>query len=923
MPDADETAVTPPGRATGAAPLAAPADGWHAVSSDVVLEALETSHEGLDEAEAVRRRGIFGPNVLQAQEQAGALTILWRQVRSPMIYVLLVSAALALLMGKTVDGLVVLGVVVVNAIIGFVQEYRAGRAIQALRRMVPESATVIRSGTRRGLPSAELVRGDMVVLDPGDKVPADLRLLSIRSLRTDESMLTGESIPVPKACGLLDPSLTLPDRRNLAFGGTLVVSGSAVGVVVSTGSTTELGRISTMLEETEQLETPLVRQLEVVARWLALGIVAVALVLLAVGMARGYAIVDAVLVAVTLAVAAIPEGLPAIVTIALAIGVQRMARRQALIRSLPAAETLGGTTVICTDKTGTLTRNEMTVRAIRTPSGMHDVGGVGYEPVGRILTRGSDGDGIGPEVEVVLRAAVLASDAEVRQEPRGWVVSGDPTEGALVVAAAKAGLDAGEVRRAFPRLDAIPFESERRLMASLNQDPGGGRAIFVKGAPEAIIARCCPDATDLSADVEDLASQGMRMLAVATCAAPADLDRLDWDDLEDLTFLGLVGMIDPPRPEAIEAIHRCNRAGITVKMITGDHRSTALAIGRELGLVGPGQEGAAGAHLEGMPPEELAALAARENVFARVAPEHKLALVRALQSQGHVVAMTGDGVNDAPALKQADIGIAMGLTGTAVARGAADIVLADDNFASIAAAVEEGRRVYDNLIKSLAFVIPTNIGLALILLVAVTAFPMAGGHPLLPLTPTQTLWINLVAAVALALPLAFEAMEPNVMSRPPRSRDEPLLDRFVLFRSVVVAVVMTAGALLLFTWEHRAQSAMGTAPELVLREAQTMAVTTVVLFQIFYLLNCRSLTDSLLEIGLFSNPAVYGGIAVTLILQGAFIYAPWMNTLFGTAPLGFIDLGESILMAMVVLPVITVEKRWRRARRADRTSTRG
>jgi magnesium-transporting ATPase (P-type) len=437
--------------------------------------------------------------------------------------------------------------------------------------------------------------------------------------------------------------------------------------------------------------------------------------------------------------------------------------------------------------------------------------------------------------------------------------------------------------------------------------------IFVKGAPEAVLARC-PGAGDHAAEVEALAAGGMRVLAVATRAAEAGVESLNEADLDGLTFLGLVGMIDPPRPEAIEAIRRCHGAGITVKMITGDHRSTALAIGRELGLVRGDQGAALGADLEGLTPDEVRDLAARENVFARVAPEHKLALVRALQSQGHVVAMTGDGVNDAPALKQADIGVAMGLTGTAVARDSADIVLADDNFASIAAAVEEGRRVYDNLVKSLAFIIPTNLGLALILLVAVTAFPILDGHPVLPLTPTQTLWINLVAAVALALPLAFEAMEPNVMSRPPRPRDEPLLDRFVVFRSVVVAVIMTVGALALFVWEIRTESAAGRPLAIVLREAQTMAVTTVVLFQIFYLLNCRSLVDSLLEIGLFTNPVVYLGIAVTLLLQVAFVYAPWMNTLFGTAPLGLGDLAESVLVASVVVPVISVEKAWRRRR---------
>jgi len=895
---------------------------WHAVPLEEVMLELGSSSAGLGDDEARHRLAVDGPNLLQQVEGASIFEILWRQISSPMIYVLIASGMLALLMGKTVDGLVVLGVVVVNALIGFVQEYRAGRSIRALMDIVPRTASVLRSGVRRTVPAAELVRGDVVVLEPGDKVPADLRLLTLRSLRVDESMLTGESLPVSKVLHVLEPDAALGDRRNLAFGGTLVVSGAGTGVVFTTGSGTELGRISELLQQADPLETPLVRQLAVVGRWLAVGIVTVAALLLALGIARGYPLVDAFLVAVTLAVAAIPEGLPAIVTIALAIGVQRMAKRNAVIRSLPAAETLGGTTVICSDKTGTLTRNEMTVQALRTRGATYEVEGVGYEPTGRIVATEATGAADAADLEELLTAGLLASDANLEQREGAWRIIGDPTEGALVVAASKGALDPAARRAAWPRLDVVPFESERRFMATLNQRPGGaGRVIFLKGAPEVVLDRCADlnpgEQAATLGYVEVFASRGLRVLAMAARDSDADTTLIDEAELYGFQLLGLAGMIDPPRPEAIAAIERCHRAGIAVKMITGDHRATAVAIGRQLHLMRDGAQGVNGPELERLSESQLADLAARENVFARVAPEHKLALVRALQSRGHVVAMTGDGVNDSPALKQADIGIAMGITGTAASKEAADIVLADDNFATIAAAVEEGRRVYDNLLKSLAFVLPTNLGLALILLIAVTTFPMVGGHPLLPMTPTQTLWINLVAAVALALPLAFEAMEPNLMRRPPRPPGEPLLGRFVLFRSVLVAILMSVGSIGLFLYEYRLETRLGAPAAVALREAQTMAVTTVVLFQVFYLLKCRSLRDSMFRIGVFSNPYIYIGIGVLAVLQLAFVYLPVLNTLFGTAPLNADALLKTLLVAMTVLPVISAEKWWRRRRDAQ------
>jgi len=880
---------------------------WHATPAGEVLEALASHEDGLDADDAARRLAAHGPNVIPLAGADGALRVLVRQINNPLIWVLIGAGALAIALGKRIDGVVVLGVVVANALIGFVQEFRAGRAIEALIQMVPDSATVFRKGARLTVPAAELVPGDVVQLGSGDKVPADVRLLDVRNLQIDEAALTGESVPVAKGAAPVDPESTIADRFSMAYGGTLVTYGTGTAVVVATGGATELGRISSLLEGASKLETPLTQAMARVATWLTVAISAVAALLIAVGLARGYPFVDAVLAGIALAVGAIPEGLPAIITIALAIGVQRMARRHAVIRRLPAVETLGSTTVVCTDKTGTLTRNEMTVQELWTPTGgVYRLTGVGYSPEGELF-RGGDSVAESPaDVQALVRSAVLCSDAAVALEDGGWRVHGDPTEGALIVAARKAGGDPEALRRRRPRLDVISFESERQFMATLHAGE-----ILLKGAPEVILARCDHvDADAFHAEVESMATQGMRVLAVARRAHPgSSLDEGDVDGGFEL--LGLQGMIDPPRPEAIEAVAACHRAGINVKMITGDHRVTAEAIARDLGLLDEDQHGLTGTELARLSDAELAVAVKRTNVFARVAPEHKLRLVTALQAQGEVAAMTGDGVNDAPALKQANIGVAMGITGTAVSKEAADIVLADDNFASIAAAVEEGRRVYDNLVKALAFVLPTNVGFALVILLSVLFFPIEDGVPLLPMEPAQLLWINLVATVALALPLAFEAKEPDLMLRPPRRPDAPILSRFILVRTVIVAALMTAGAIGLFLWEYYVEVDRGVPSATALAEAQTTAVTTVILFQIFYLLNCRSLRDSVLTIGLWTNPTVYAGIAALLLLQLGFVYLPFMNEVFGSAPLALDAWLAAALVSAVVLPVISLEKRVR------------
>jgi Ca2+-transporting ATPase len=932
---------------------------WHRLDPDAALAILHTTECGLSRAEAASRLRQYGPNALPQARREGPLELLWRQIATPLVWVLILSGFVAMLVDPidgTKHGLVIFAVVVLNTLIGFAQEWKANRAIASLSRMVPESVTVLRDARRETIPAAELVPGDVILLAGGDRVPADLRLLAARNLRSEEAALTGESVPVDKSVAPVASDAVLGDRRCMLFAGTLVTSGAGTALVVETGDATELGRISAMLRETTDLETPLTRALAEIGRGLTVAIVVVAVAMLAVGAWRSMhetgvglapALRETAIFAIALAVGAIPEGLPAIVTIALAIGVRRMASRRAVVRRLPAVETLGSTTVICSDKTGTLTRNEMVVQELWTPaSGAFVVSGVGYEPCGGLARAGASVQDVPRDVHDLVLSGALCNDAALAREGEAWCIVGDPTEGALVVSAEKLGIRVDAARARFPRRDAIPFESENQFMATLHA-PGplrdGDGCILVKGAPEVVVARCgtaagAPlDAQVVLGEVERLAALGMRVLAIAARPLPADRVAVELDDVsEGLTLLGLQGMIDPPRTEVIEAVRLCQQAGITVKMITGDHPVTALAIGVQLALVSAAEADAVTGHALGsMRDEDLAEVAGSRNVFARVAPEHKLRLVRVLQGRSEVVAMTGDGVNDAPALKQANIGVAMGIAGTSVARDAAHIVLADDNFASIAAAVEEGRRVYDNLVKSLAFVLPTNLGLAMVLMVAVALAPfgdvvkLVDGQPhvvrelLLPMLPTQLLWINLVATVALALPLAFEAKEHDVMRRPPRRPGRPVLSRFVILRTLVAATLMCAGAIGLFLWEYQRELPGGAAPHGALHhagllaEAQTMAVTTMIMFQIFYVLNCRSLRGTMRSIGVFSNPMIFLGIGVLLVLQAAFVYAPPMHAIFGSAALAPADLLLATLVGAIILPVISIEK-WDRNRRAAR-----
>lgn len=898
---------------------------WHARSRDEVLKELDTSADnGLETGEVRERLEKYGPNVLEKSSGDGVLGLLWRQINDPLIYVLLVSGALAIGLGKIVDGAVVLSVVVINTIIGFAQEYKASKDIEALTDLVPKETTVLRDGHRTTVEAPQIVPGDVILLESGDKIPADARLLSARNLQIEEAALTGESVPVYKETDPVFEGASLGERTSMVYGGTLVTSGTGHAVVTATADETELGRISEMLDEATDVETPLTSQVATAGKWITGVILAVAVLLFAVGYLRGYPLVDAVLSAIALAVAAIPEGLPAIITISLAIGVRRMAGRRAAIRYLPAAETLGGATVICSDKTGTLTKNEMTVKKLWTPGveEPYELSGVGYEPNGELT--GADANGKLPgDLKELLLAGVLCNDARLSQDDGAWRIHGDPTEGALVVSARKLGLQERESREEYPRKEAIPFESERQYMAILNKIGDREQKVYIKGAPEVILERCNRiagggelDREAVTGRIRDMANEGLRVLAFAARLIEEPLEELT-DDATDrgFEFLGLQGMIDPPREEAIEAVGKSQEAGITVKMITGDHAGTAAAIGRQLGLIGEDEKAVTGLELDGLSDEELSRVASTTNVFARVAPEHKLRLVNSLQAQGEVVAMTGDGVNDAPALKQADIGTAMGITGTDVSKEAADVILTDDNFASITAAVEEGRRVYDNIKKSYAFILPTNVGQGLLVLLAVMFFPIINGVPLLPIQPTQILWVNMVVAITLALPLAFEALEPDTMSRPPKDPKAPIIDRLVLGRTLLVGVLMALAGIGLFLVEYYGRTGGGVAANVALAEAQTMAVTTIMFFQVFYLLNSRSLLYSAREVGLWTNKWIYAGIGALLLLQFGFVYLPFMNILFHTAPLGLAEWGQAFAVGLIVLPVMSLEK-WLRKRQA-------
>jgi len=884
---------------------------WHALTPAETLAHLHCDAEGLTETEAERRRTQYGPNRLRPPYRRGPLGRFLLQFHNVLIYVLIGAAVITAFLEHWIDAAVIIGVVIINAIIGFVQEGKAERALDAIRNMLSLRASVRRDGHRLVVPAEDLVPGDIVYLQSGDKVPADLRLLDVKSLEVEEAALTGESNPVAKATSAVDPAAALGDRTSVVYSGTLVTYGRGVGVVVGTGDATEIGRISTLLADVQTLTTPLLRQIAIFSRWLTLAIILLASLAFAFGiLVQGFAADEMFLAAVAIAVAAIPEGLPAIMTITLAIGVQRMARRNAIIRRLPAVEALGAVTVICSDKTGTLTRNEMTVRSLVTRGATYAVSGVGYDPHGAFSVADSE---VSPSTTAILQeiglAALLCNDATVSEGESGWSVEGAPTEAALLVLSAKTGLDVGSEVKRLPRTDLIPFESAHRFMATLHHDHQGNGFVYVKGAPEAVLAMCDRQRHGDSdepieqdrwlAHIDELAGAAQRVLAIATRTAHPDERELSFEGVQKgLTLLGLFGLADPPRDEAIAAVAACQRAGLRVKMITGDHAVTASAIAAQLGIENAA-DAISGPELESRSDTDLADIAMDTDVFARSSPEHKLRLVQALQARGQVVAMTGDGVNDAPALKRADVGVAMGIKGTEAAKEAAEMVLADDNFASIAHAIEEGRTVYDNLRKAILFILPTNAGEAFTIVAAI----LLGRS--LPLTAAQVLWVNMITAVTLALALAFEPTEPGTMQRPPRRPNTPLLSPMLLGRIAYVSLILVAGTFGLFVWER----AQGTE----LAEARTVAVNVLVFFEIFYLFSSRYLlAPSYTREGIFGSRPVLLAVAAVLIFQVAFTYLPFMNHLFGTAAIDAAAWLRIVVVAASIFVAVEAEKLIRR-----------
>jgi calcium-translocating P-type ATPase len=853
---------------------------WHAVAADEVLRRLDTNvRSGLSTTSVQQRLAKYGHNRLPEGHKQGPFMRFLLQFNNILVYVLLGAGFVKLMVGLWLDASIILAVVVLNALLGFFQEGKAEKALDSIRNMLSAEARTVRGGETRLVPSEDLVPGDIVLLESGDKIPADLRLIDVKNLRTEEAALTGESVPIDKTTEPVGERATVGDREGMAFSGTLVASGRGTGIVVATGGNTELGRINQMMAAVSALETPLLRQIKKFGYAITAVIAVVSVIVFAFGRwVREMPFVEIFQAVVSIAVSIIPEGLPALITVTLAIGVQRMAQRNAIIRRLPAVETLGSVSRICSDKTGTLTLMEMMVVSAVTGDSTYGVTGQGYATAGQILKDGKSAEK-DPILTLMGRVSVLCNDAELLEQDGAWKVEGDPTEGALYPFAAKIGLDRQTEQSAYRRIDIIPFESEHKFMATLNEDAAGRQMLLVKGAPEIILEHCDRQQAHEPASIQHeywlqmsdkLAAQGERVLAMAWLEKPAvKAGSLGPADLpRNLVLLGLIGLLDPPREEAIEAVKECHGGGIRVTMITGDHKITAAAIAKMLGI-GDGKTAITGAEIEDMDTATLQERVQDIDVFARASPEHKLRLVKAIQANKQVVAMTGDGVNDAPALKKADIGVAMGIKGTEVTKEAAEMVLADDNFASITAAVKEGRTVYNNIEKAILFMLPTNVAQGLVIMVAIFVGFTA------PITAPQILWVNMVTSVALGLVVSFEPHELDVMQRSPRAVDLPILDGFGIWRVIFVGLALLTLTLWAFFWmkENGASDAL----------ARAVAVNALVIGQIFYLLNSRYKIGSSLSLKAhLDNKYLPLGIGAVVILQLLFTYAPPLQVLFET-----------------------------------------
>jgi len=918
------------------------ADDWHALRAEAVLQRLDSSPLGLTSREASQRLARFGPNELVQTARVSPLRILLSQFVDVLVIVLIIaaviSATLGLLQGETADlydAVLIIVIVIMNAILGFVQEYRAERSLEALKSLAAPKAHVLREGGVVAVPSRELVPGEVVVLAAGDRVPADARLLEVASLRVNEASLTGESLPVSKAVEPQPRDSFLGDRKNMVFMGTTVDGGRGRAVLVETGMSTQLGKIAGLVQQETKEETPLQKQLDRLGRQIGIAVLLAAGLIFVIGVLRDPGHVELLfLTAVGLSVAAIPEGLPAIVTISLALGLQRMIRRGALIRKLPAVEALGAASVICSDKTGTLTKGEMNVRVLVVGGREYDAVGEGFDPSGAVRTDGRVASlEAHPGLQELLECGALCNDAVLKKEGPRWVVEGDPTEGALLVAARRAGMDPETVRAKWPRVAEIAFTSERKKMSTLHarlteselreilalsegerlRRLAGVRAVLhVKGAPERILAACSHHVVDGERKPlseydrkqyvfrnQELATRALRVIGFAVREFQGAVPPITEETLEvGLTFLGLAGMMDAPRSDAIEAIRRCKKAGIRVVMITGDHKLTAMAVAREMGILLEGDRALSGEELEKLSDADLVREVERIRVYARVAPEHKMRIVDAWKKAGHIVAMTGDGVNDAPALKRSDLGVAMGITGTDVAKESADMVLTDDNFASIVAAVEEGRGIYENIRKFVAFLLSANAGEVLIMFIATLAIADPNFLPFF--APVQLLWINLVTDGLPALALGVDPYPTDIMDRPPRNPREGVLSRDILFLIVVVSAILTVGTLGVFFLELR-EGADAT-------RARTVAFTTIVFFELFLVFAMRSPRQTIWQIGLFTNTKLILAVLASMALQVAVIYTPFLHAVFETEPLTLLDWLETVLISFTAFAFVEVLK---------------
>jgi len=887
-------------------------DGWHAHSIDETLKIIDVDADGLEASEVIERRTQYGSNTLEMAKGRNVFMRFLMQFHHVLIYFLLFSAVITFFLDHLIDTAVILAVAVANALIGFIQEGKAEKAMESIREMLTPHANVIRDGQRTKILSHEVVPGDIVLLEAGDKVPADIRLITARNVSVEEAILTGESVPTQKGTDPVAEDAPVGDRTCMLFSGTLVNTGAAKGVVVATGATTEIGQVGTLLSTVETITTPMVEQMGVFAKWLTLLIMVISSLLMLYGyFVSQMAFADLFMVVVGLSVAAIPEGLPAITTITLSIGVRAMARRHVIVRRLPTIETLGSVSVICTDKTGTLTRNEMMVASLVTHDCSLQVTGVGYKPEGEIVN--GDAPLLDNQQAAIAElglASIACNDAHILERDGVWAVEGDPMEGALLAFAGKViDLEIDPTRANWVRVDSIPFDARHRFMATLNRNDSGQSLVFVKGAPEQIMSMCANQRTASGSveplntsywtdQIDQLSQNGQRVLAFAVKDIDSAQSSLDFSYVENgLTLLGIVGLIDPPRPESIKAIMQCHDAGIRVKMITGDHAGTAAAIAKQIGLQNA-HSVLTGADIDRLDDLQLKTAVIETDIFARTSPEHKLRLVMALQSNGLAVAMTGDGVNDAPALKRADAGIAMGQKGSEAAKEAADLVLTDDNFASIVAAVREGRTVYDNIKKVISWTLPTNAGEA-----AVIIFALLAGSSM-PITPLQILWINLMTAVTLGLALAFEPTEEKTMQRLPRARGEALISGSLVWHIIFVSFLFLAGVMGIYSYAI----AQGYSEAL----AQTCSVNTLVVMEIAHLFFIRNIYGTSLNWeSVKGTKAVWITVGIITAAQFAMTYIPFLQGIFGTEAIAFKDGLLIIGVGVVLFFIIETEKQIR------------